>query len=396
MTQARIPAVLMRGGTSRAIFFRREDLPDDLERQDRIFLAALGSPDPYGRQLDGLGGGYSSVSKIAVIGPPSRPDVAVDYTFAQVDVGTMRVDRKGNCGNISSAVGPFAIDEGLARGPEVAFLNTNTRKRIVARVPLDADGSAAVDGDFELPGVPGRGARIALDFLDPGGAVTGRLLPTGRPRDELAVPGLGRIEASLVDATNPMVFVRARDLGLTGTEAPAALDADGDLMAKLEAIRAAGTVAMGIAPDAATATARSPAVPKIQLVASPRGYTDLSGEPISAEAADLNVLIVSMGKIHRAVALTGAMCLAVAAHVDGTVVQEVSRDLSPGQDVRIGHPSGVLSLAARVRDGVAEKVVVYRTARRLIEGHVRVPERAIEDPAYLLDRAATRAAVVAD
>ena len=169
------------------------------------------------------------------------------------------------------------------------------------------------------------------------------------------------------------------------------------------AIRAAGTVAMGIAPDAATATAQSPAVPKIALVASPRAYVDLSGEPVSAEAADLNVLIVSMGKIHRAVALTGAMCLAVAAHLDGTVVQEVARapasrpgGFSPGRDVRIGHPSGVLPLAARVRDGVAEKVVVYRTARRLFEGYVRVPQRAIDDPAYLRERAATRAAVVAD
>jgi 2-methylaconitate cis-trans-isomerase PrpF len=193
-----------------------------------------------------------------------------------------------------------------------------------------------------------------------------------------------------------MVFVRARDLGLTGTEAPAALDADAGLMARLEAIRAEGAVAMGMAPDPATATAQSPAVPKIALVASPRAYTDLSGEAVSAEAADLNVLIVSMGKIHRAVALTGAMCLAVAAHLEGTVVQEVARPLTPGQDVRIGHPSGVLPLAARVRDGVAEKVVVYRTARRLFEGYVRVPQRAIDDPTYLRERAATRAAVVAD
>jgi len=251
--------------------------------------------------------------------------------------------------------------------------------------------------------LPGRGARIALDFLDPGGAVTGQLLPTGRRRDELSAPGLGRIEASLVDATNPMVFVRARDLGLSGTESPAALDADARVMAKLEAIRATGAVAMGIAPDPATATAQSPAVPKIALVASPRAYTALSGEEISAEAADLNVLIVSMGKIHRAVALTGAMCLAVAAHIEGTVVQEVARapasspgGFSPGQDVRIGHPSGVLPLAALVRDGVAEKVVVYRTARRLFEGYVRVSQRAIDEPGYLLERAATRAAVVAD
>jgi hypothetical protein len=400
--QERIPAVFMRGGTSRAIFFRREDLPVDLERQDRIFLAALGSPDPYGRQLDGLGGGYSSVSKIAVIGPASRPDVEVDYTFAQVDVGTLRVDRKGNCGNISSAVAPYSIDEGLLAAAQanghraVTFLNTNTNKRIVAHVPLDADGSAAVEGDFDLPGVPGRGARITLEFLDPGGAATGKLLPTGNSRDELTVPGLGTVVASLVDATNPMVFVKASDLGLSGVESPASLDTDAGIMAKLEAIRAEATVRMGMAPDAATATQKSPAVPKIALVAPPQRYVDLSGLEIGAHEADLNVLIVSMGKIHRAVALTGAMCLAVAAHVPGTVVQEVARPLAPGQDVRIAHPSGVLPLAAVVRDGAAEKVTVYRTARRLMEGFVRVPRRAIEDPSFLGARAAQRAAVVAD
>ena len=392
MSQLRIPAVFMRGGTSRALFFKREDLPDDVERQDRIFLAALGSPDPYGRQLDGLGGGYSSVSKIAVIGPPSQGDAALDFTFAQVDVGTLRVDRKGTCGNISSAVAPFALEEGLANGGgDVTFFNTNTRKRVRARVPLDADGAPAVEGDFELPGVPGRGARITLDFLDPGGAVTGKLLPTGNARDRL-----DGLEVSMVDATNPMVFVRAADLGLKGTEDPAALDADAATMARLEAIRAAATVAMGIAPDAATATAKSPAVPKIALVGPARDRVDLSGATIPARDADLNVLVVSMGKIHRAVALTGAMCLAVAAHLPGTVVQEVARPLRPGQDVRIAHPSGVLLLAARVRDGVAESVVVYRTARRLMEGFVRVPARAVDDPGYLAERAATRAAVVAD
>lgn len=364
----------MRGGTSRAIFFRHADLPTETERQDRIFAAALGAADPYGRQLDGLGGGYSSVSKIAVIGP------GLDYTFAQVDVTTTRVDRKGNCGNISSAVGPFAIEEGLAAGPVVEFLNTNTRKRIVATVPLDADGAPSVEGDFELPGVAGRGARIRLEFLDPGGAVTGKLLPSGAPRERL-----NGVDASLVDATNPMVFVRARHLGLTGREDPAALDADAALMSRLEQLRAEATVAMGMAPTAAAATASSPAVPKIALVAPPE-----------AEDADLRVLVLSMGKVHRAVALTAAMCTAVAAHLDGTLVREVARPLAPGQDVRIAHPSGVLPLAAVVKDGVAEKVTVYRTARRLMEGFVRIPTRAVDDPSFLADRAAAKVFAVAD
>jgi hypothetical protein len=376
----------MRGGTSRALFFRREDLPADRALWDRIFQAALGGPDPYARQLDGLGGGYSSTSKVAVIGPPSRPDVDVDYTFAQVDVTTQRVDYRGNCGNISSGVGPYAIDEGLVDvGPpaaaerEVRFLNTNTDKVIVARVPL-AEGGAAVEGDFELPGVPGRGARITLDFLDPGGAVTGRLLPTGSPRDEIE-----GVAASLVDATNPAVFVRAADLGLSGAETPEALDADAALLARLERIRAAAAAAMGMAPDPATATERSPAVPKIALVA-----------PGRHGASDVTVRLVSMGRFHRAVALTGAMCLAVAAHLPGTLVAEAAGRLAPGADVRIGHPAGVLAIAAKVEDGQARSVRVYRTARRLMEGWVRVPDRVLSDPSPFADRLATRRLVVAD
>src|SRR5436189_6031696 len=237
MTQARVRAVYMRGGTSRCLVFHESDLPAAGPERDRILRTALGSPDPYGRQLDGLGGGISSLSKACIIGPPSHPGADVDYTFAQVDVKRPVVDYKGNCGNCSSAVGPFAIDERLVKAVEgetlVRIHNTNTRKLIVAHVPV-TDGEAAVEGDFELAGVPGRGARIALDFLDPGGAVTGRLLPTGHARD--VVDG---VEASLVDATNPIVFVRARDLGLTGAESPAAVDADRGVSERLEKIRTA-------------------------------------------------------------------------------------------------------------------------------------------------------------
>ena len=380
--QARIPAVFMRGGTSRALFFREEDLPADAEERDYLFLAALGSPDPYGRQLDGLGGGISSLSKVAIIAPPTAPGTDVNYTFGQVEVGRPFVDYRGNCGNISSAVGPYAIDEGFVAATEpttdVTFVNTNTGKRIVAHVPVE-DGAAATRGDFALPGVAGTGARIALEFLDPGGAVTGRLLPTGQPRDELDVPGVGTITVSLVDATNPMVYLRAADVGLTGTEHPAAMDADAALMDRLERIRAEAAVRMGMVPDVRTATERSQAVPKIAVVAGPRDYTDLSGNLVSGQSVDLVARILSMGQAHRAFALTGAMCLAVAAHVPGTVVEEATGPLAPGQDVRIGHPSGVLAIAATVRaDGngcEAVSVCVYRTARRLMEGWVRVPPR---------------------
>lgn len=365
MTQQRIRAVFMRGGTSRALFFHEEDLPHPGPARDRILLAALGSPDPYGRQLDGLGGGISSLSKACIIGPPTQNGADVDYTFAQVDVKTAVVDYKGNCGNCSSAVGPFAIDEKIVPATDgeavVRIHNTNTRKMIVAHVPV-RDGEAAVQGDFELAGVPGLGARIALDFLDPGGAGTGRLLPTGRARD--VVTG---VEASLVDATNPMVFVRAADLGLTGTETPAALDADRALSARLEAIRVEGAARMGI-PG-------SDAVPKIAVVAPAAPFTALDGTRYAADAVELIARIISMGNCHRAFALTGAMCLAVAARLEGTVVHECARQ--GAGDIRVGHPSGVLPVAAAVatRDGQpwAERVTVYRTARRLMEGSIRIP-----------------------
>jgi 2-methylaconitate cis-trans-isomerase PrpF len=365
MTQRRVRAIYMRGGTSRALFFHEEDLPAGRAARDRILLSALGSPDPYGRQLDGLGGGISSLSKACVIGPPTHPDAQVDYTFAQVDVRTPVVDYNGNCGNCSSAVGPFAIDEKLVEGTSsltvVRIHNTNTRKLIVAHVPVK-DGEAAVEGDFELPGVPGRGARIALDFLDPGGAVSGRLLPTGRARDSV-----GGIEASLVDATNPVVFVRARDLGLSGAETPQAIDADRALGARLEAIRVEAAGLMGIPGSAA--------VPKIALVAPAGAFTALDGRAYGPDDIDLRARVMSMGNCHRAFALTAAMCLAVAARIPGTLVHECAR--AGSGDLRLGHPSGATPIAASVvtRDGAAwaERVTVYRTARRLMEGFVRVP-----------------------
>ena len=366
MSQRRIRAVFMRGGTSRALFFHQADLPAAGAARDHILLAALGSPDPYGRQLDGLGGGISSLSKACIIGPNTHPDADVDYTFAQVHVTAPAVDYTGNCGNCSSAVGPFAIDEGMVTYTEgetvVRIHNTNTQKLIVARVPV-AGGEAVVEGDFELPGVPGRGARIALDFLDPGGAGTGRLLPTGRARD--VVEG---VAASLVDATNPMVFVRAQDLGLSGTERPEAVDADRALSARLQAIRVAAARMMDIPGSAAT--------PKVAVVAPPAPFTALDGTAYGAEQADLVARVISMGNCHRAFALTAAMGLAVAARIEGTVVRECVT-APDGGDLRLGHPSGVLPVAASVgvRDGApwAERVTVYRTARRLMEGFVRVP-----------------------
>lgn len=378
MGQRKYPAVFMRGGTSRAIVFHEKDLPEDRAERDAIFLKALGSPDPNGRQLDGLGGGISSLSKIAVVAPSARADADVDFTFAQVGVTDETVDYVGTCGNISSAVGPFAVDEGLVRAADgvatVRIFNTNTGKTYHARFPVE-EGAAGVNGEYELPGVSGAGARITLEFMDPGGAATGKLLPSGNALDTFEIEGIGSIEVSMVDATNPMVFVRAADLGLTGGEGPGLIDAQVEVMVNLEQIRAEAAVRMGLARNRREASESVQAVPKVVLVAPPLEYIDLKGEIISADDCDIAARIISMGKTHRAFALTGAMCLAVAARIPGTVVNEAARGAEG--DIRLGHPSGVQTINAVVAetpDGpVAEKVIVYRTARRLMEGMVCVP-----------------------
>jgi 2-methylaconitate isomerase len=377
MRQRKFPAVFMRGGTSKAVMFHARDLPADRTLWPEIFVAALGAGDPNGRQLDGLGGGISSLSKVCVIGPPSRPDADVDYTFAQLSPKTAEVDYSGNCGNMSGAVGPFAVDEGLVRadGPEavVRIHNTNTGKLIVSRFALD-EGAAAVDGGFALAGVGGSGAPVRLEFLELGGAKTGRLLPTGNPLDRLDVPGLGAIEASLVDAANPCVFVRAADLGLAGTEMPEALDGRPDLLDRLEAIRRAASVAMGIAPSLEAAAAIG-SVPKVAFVAPPQDAPTLSGAPLAAADLDVTVRMISIGQPHRAVPLTGGMCLAVAARIDGTLVAEACAGRER-EIVRIAQPSGVTEIGAVVVRGTdgwrAESAVVYRTARRLMDGFVYV------------------------
>lgn len=379
MPQRAIPAVFMRGGTSKAIMFHARDLPADRAEWDAIFMAALGTPDPNGRQLNGMGGGVSSLSKICVLGPPTRDDADIDYTFAQVLIREARVDWKGNCGNMSSAVGPFAVDEGLVRATgdtaTVRIHNTNTRKIIRATFPLE-EGRAKVVGDLAIPGVAGTGAPVRLDFLAPGGATTGRLLPSGRVVDVLDVPGFGPIEASLVDAANAGAFIRARDVGLTGRELPDELDANPEMLKLLDAIRRQASVRMGIAPDIEAARSIS-TVPYIGFVSPPAAAPTLSGETIAAEAIDLAARIISNGQPHRALPLTGSLCTAVAARIAGSVVAEC---LPPGTvegPLRIGMPSGILTVGADVaqEDGawVARSGSFYRTARRLFDGRVWIP-----------------------
>ena len=379
MKQLKLPAVFMRGGTSNAVVFNQKDLPQDRALWDEIFLAAIGSPDPNGRQLDGMGGGVSSLSKVCVVGPPTRPDADIDYTFAQVQVKEAKVDYGANCGNMSSAMGPFAVDEGLVRasGREalVRIHNTNTKKIIHALFSID-DGLAAVDGDLAIPGVSGTGAPVKLEFRDPGGATTGKLLPTGNAVDMLDVPGVGKIRVSLVDAANATVWVRAQDLGVTGIELPEALEANVPVMQKLEAIRVAASVAMGITANAEEAVKKK-SVPFIGFVSAAQDAKTLSGESIHDIDIDVTGRVISNGQPHRALPLTVSLCMAVAARIAGSVVNEVLRkDGDAEAPIRIGMPSGILTVAATVKrkDGGwhAEQGAFYRTQRRMFEGQVLV------------------------
>jgi 2-methylaconitate isomerase len=370
---ASISAVFMRGGTSKALFFRRTDLPENngpmgCVAWDKIFCGALGTPDPNGRQLDGMGGGLSSLSKIAIIGPPSRPDADVDFTFAQVGIKESVVSYRGTCGNITSAVGPFAVDEGLVRisgeRASVRIHNTNTSKIVVADFAL-TDGRSAVEGDLEIAGVAGFGSPIRLSFLDPGGGATGLLLPTRNARDVVNLKDFGKVEVSLVDASNPTVFVRARSFGLTGLEAPAELENNTETLALLDELRIASSVAMGLCPeDEARHTVRN--LPLVSIIAD---------QQYCEKNADVTTRMISAGQPHRAIPLTGAMCLAVAARIPGSIVEAaLDGEQVSSRDLAIAHASGVLKVGAIVKetDGtlVAEEVIVNRTARRLMDGRV--------------------------
>ena len=375
MRQHALRATFMRGGTSNALIIHRDALPDHQAEWAPIFLAAMGSPDPNGRQLDGMGGGVSSLSKVCVVGRPTRPDADVDYTFAQISVGTPVVDYSANCGNMSSAIGPFALDEGLVPPPNgtdaaVRIHNTNTGKIIVSRFPVE-DGRAAVDGDLVLDGVAGSGAPIRLEFVDPGGARTGHLLPTGHAADTLEIDGR-RLQASMVDAANPCVFVPAATLGLTGTELPDALDRNREILARLEAIRCKASVAMGLAPDE-TAAGAILGVPKVAVVAAPCDAPTLSGRVIAPGECDIVVRMISIGQPHRAVPLTGALCLAAACRTEGSVPHGLMSGAQSGP-LRIAHPSGIILVdaEAETRPGGVHirHATVYRTARRLFTGEV--------------------------
>lgn len=375
---------ILRGGTSRGVFFLENDLPAERPAIEPILLDVFGSPDM--RQIDGLGGATSQTSKAAIIGPPTRPDADVDYTFAQVSVTDDLVDWGGNCGNISAAVGPFAIDQGLVRATGdltvVRIHNTNTGKVIVAHVPTTG-GRASIEGDYAIPGVPGTSARILLEFDNPAGSLTGRLLPTGRPCDELTLADGRTIQVSVVDAANPTVFLRASDVGCGGTELPAEIESNTAATQVLEEARSIVAEQLGLVADRRRATAETPGLPKVGFVAAPTDYTASDGSTVRAAEADLVGRLMSMQTAHRSYMTTGAIATAAAAFIPGTIVAAAAtpREHRPEPDtIRIAHPFGVMHAVVRATDpadpATITAIAVGRTAHHILDGTVWVRRRA--------------------
>jgi 2-methylaconitate cis-trans-isomerase PrpF len=380
-----VRCAIYRGGTSRGVLFRANDLPGDAEARARILLAIFGSPDT--RQIDGLGGANSQTSKTMIVAPSSRPESDVESTFGQVDIGRPMVDWGGNCGNMTSAIGPFAVDEGMVRVEEptttVRIYNTNTQKRIIATVPT-LEGRARAEGDYRISGVPFPGARIDLEFTEPAGAMTGTLLPTGKPSEEFVLADGRRIRGSIVDAANPVVFVPAAELGLNGTELPPELEARPDVMATLEEVRGITAEMIGIVTDRREAKRKSPGVPKVAVVSSSRGYRTTGGTELGVADMDVVGRFLSMGTAHRSFPVTGAICTGAAAIVEGSVVREASCApvrLGEPTILRIANPYGIMDVRVRwERESASPHVLgaaLGRTARRLMEGYAYIPRRRV-------------------
>ena len=378
MKQQQIAATYMRGGTSKGVFFRSDAIPTDRDERDRLFLRILGSPDPYGKQVDGMGGATSSTSKVVVVGPSSREDCDVDYLFGAVAINEPVIDYSGNCGNLSSAVGPFAIHEQFVSAPsdgiaEVRIWQANINKRIIAKVPMK-DGEVVELGDFELDGVTFPAAEIALDFLDPADS-DGNVFPTGNMIDVVEVPSVGPFTATLFNVGNPHVFIAAESLGLQGTELPDSFNQKDGLLTLCEKIRAYGAVMMGLAESVEEATSNRPGTPKLVLLSDAQNYICSSGKEVATNDIDLTARILSMGKLHHAMTGTGGVALAAAAAIEGTLVQQFSKGAGlDGGALRIGHASGAMTVAATVNSNaeswLIEKVTMSRSARRLMNGWV--------------------------
>ncbi|WP_313513589.1 2-methylaconitate cis-trans isomerase PrpF [Pseudomonas sp.] len=389
--QIKIPATYMRGGTSKGVFFRLQDLPESCqvpgEARDRLFMRVIGSPDPYSAQIDGMGGATSSTSKCVILNKSTQPDHDVDYLYGQVSIDKAFVDWSGNCGNLSTGAGAFALHAGLvdpARIPEngvcvVRIWQANIQKTIIAHVPV-SNGQVQETGDFELDGVTFPAAEIVLEFLDPSddGEEGGSMFPTGNLVDDLEVPGIGTFRATLITAGIPTVFVNAEDIGYQGTELREDINGDPEALARFEAIRVAGALRMGLIKTAAEAATRQH-TPKVAFVAKPKGYTASSGKDVQAGEVDLLVRALSMGKLHHAMMGTAAVAIGTAAAIPGTLVN-LAAGGGERSAVRFGHPSGTLRVGAEATlidgDWVVKKAIMSRSARVLMEGWVRVPADA--------------------
>ncbi len=381
--QLTIQCAIVRGGTSKGLFFHEADLPAPGPHRDRLLQRLMGSPDVL--QIDGLGGSRPITSKVAIIKRSERPDADVDYTFAQVEIERAGVFHHGNCGNISAGVGPFAIDEGLVAAQDgvtaVRIYNTNTDKVIVAEVPV-RNGRAQVEGDFAIPGVPGTGAEIVMNYARTAGARTGQILPTGRPTDRVALEDGRTIDVSLVDVANPCAWVRASDFGLGGSELSDAINGDAGLIAAVREVRGKAAVLCGLCRDWRHVDEESSALPMVGLVAPSADYVTLNGTQAAASEMDLRVRLLFMNRLHESIAGTGSMCLAAASRISGSVAAEIGRDRSDDM-LRIGHPSGIMPVRVRTVPsaepaGVSFEVLGFsRTARRLMDCNAYYPRSAL-------------------
>ncbi len=387
--QIRIPATYIRGGTSKGVFFNLAELPEFAQRpgpqRDALLLRVIGSPDPYGKQTDGMGGATSSTSKTVIVSPSAEGDHDVDYLFGQVSIDQPFVDWSGNCGNLSAAVGPFAISQGMLpadRIPENGFAEvriwqSNIRKTIVNRVPI-SDGQVQETGDFELDGVTFPAAEVAVDFMDPADDEGSAMFPTGNLVDTLEVPGVGALQATLINAGIPTIFLNAEALGYTGCELQDDINGSAETLARFEVIRAYGAIQMGLISDISEAAARQH-TPKVAFVAPASSYTASSGKTVRREDIDLLVRALSMGKLHHAMMGTTAVAIGTAAAIPGTLVNTAAGGGERNQVV-FGHPSGTLKVGAEAAliDGQwqVSKASMSRSARVLMEGWVRIPGSA--------------------
>ncbi len=369
----KLPVTIIRGGTSKGVYILEEDLPADKAAWEPLLLRLMGSPDK--KQIDGLGGSQSVTSKVAIVKKSDHPGADVDYTFAQVSVDKPLVSYKGNCGNISSGVGPFAIEKGLVEAKDglttVRIYNTNTDKIIAADVHTK-DGQVEYDGDFAIAGVPGTASPVKLKFVEPAGTLGHGLLPTGNAIDVLEVPGYGPLEVSIVDAANPLVFARAKDLGLTGKELPDDLNADAAKLDLLEKVRGLAAVKLGLIEDYTRSAWDTPGIPKMTFVAEADDYVTPDGKEIKKEQIDLLSHMMSMQKTHPSYAMTGAMCAAAAAVVPGSIVNQVLPKDVDTQFIRIGHPAGILECGVDFTENGACPEIAdtfgFRTANLIMEG----------------------------